>query len=635
MTGSSDGSPERLSRRSVLAAGTAGLVATTAGCVNQFQSMVNSTTNTSGDSSTLQITTVPSDDDRQAIQIVRKLEANLEGLGFDVSLDMRSTTEFQQTVLVEQDFDMYVGTYPVSPDPDFLYEMLHSSFAIEEGWQNPFGLTDFDLDPLLTSQRRVPASERDGELKQLLVEIAKKMPFVPICIPNGDRAVGDEMRDSWDRYHPHSRLAYFGDEGAPETLTSIIMSSQPTQNLNPFSTEHRNHGTYIDLLYDSLATDGELIEDDGDLERLGTDLETDLIPWLATSVDVGDSELTVTLREDVQFHDGTELTAEDVKFTYEFIADTSMGLAGPGGEDAALPTTNYRRHASTVESVTVQDDHEVTIAFETNQVVAERALLVPILPKHVWGLGEEGTAQQGALGELDESDIPSQQGRWSLLGANDEDLIVGSGPYEYANRTLRDSFTLERFDDHFTSDTADLPEVVPETLEFLNDTSSASAVQQVEGGVVDVTTSRIEPHVIEDLAAGDSDDILTDHRSWSFYHVGFNAGMYPCSKPAFRHAVARILDRDWIVDTIFSGHADPIWTPVTDHPLSDEELEQEATEWMDERGIERNGVDETQPFAPFCGKESTQPGRVDFDQARRVFESAGFQYDEEGTLANN
>ncbi|AHG00862.1 hypothetical protein HALLA_09845 [Halostagnicola larsenii XH-48] len=602
--------------------------------------MVNSTTNTNEDDSSLRITTVPSDNDRQAIQIVRKLEANLEALDFDVSLDMRSTTEFQQTVLVEQDFDMYVGTYPTGPDPDFLYEMLHSSFATEEGWQNPFGLTDFDIDPLLVSQRQATPSERDEEVKKLLVEIAKKMPFVPICAPNGSRAVGEEMRDLWSRYHPHSRLAYFGDEETPETLTSIIMSSQPTRNLNPFSTEHRNHGTYIDLLYDSLATDAALVDDDGDLERLGNDLENDLIPWLATSVDVGENEMTVTLREDVQFHDGVELTADDVQFTYEFIADTSMGMAGSGGEDVTLPATNYRRHASTVESVTVIDDYELTIAFETNQAVAEQALLVPILPRHVWGRGrenrDEGTNQQGALEELDESDIPSQQGRWSLLGADDEDLIVGSGPYEYASSIERDSFTFERFDDHFTADNGDidLPEVAPETLEFLNDTSSASAVQQVEGGVVDMTTSRIEPHVIEELTADDSDDILSDHQSWSFYHIGFNDGVYPCSEPAFRHAVARVIDREWIVDTIFSGHADPIWTPVTDHPLSDEELEREASEWMSQRGIELdgNGPDEIQPFAPFCQLDPTQPGRVDLDEARRAFESAGFQYDEDGNL---
>ncbi|KDE60603.1 hypothetical protein EL22_08050 [Halostagnicola sp. A56] len=639
MIGSSDGPPERISRRSLLAAGAAGLTATTAGCMNRVQSLVNSTTNINADESALQITTVPSDDDRQAIQIVRELEANLETLGFDVSLDMRSTTEFQETVFLDQDFDMYVGTYPIGPDPDFLYELLHSSFATEEGWQNPFGFIDFDIDSLLTGQRQESGTERQTQIKRLLFEVAKKKPFIPICLPSGDRAVGDAMASPWERYHPHSRLAYFGDDQTPETLTSIIMSSQPTQNLNPFATAYRSHGTYIDLIYDSLAVDGALIADGEGLAEFDSDLETAIRPWLAESIDVGDSELTLSLREDVQFHDGEELTAADVEFTYEFIADTSMGTAVSGGEPIDLPATNYRRHAATVEEVSTTGDYEVTIAFETNQTVAERALLVPILPKHVWGLGDGSeTDQPGALGEFEQNQIPSRQRRWSLLGSDETDLIVGSGPYEFANRVQRDQFSLERFENHFTSnnDGIDYPQVAPETLEFLNDTSSASAVQQVEGGVVDVTTSRIEPHVIEDITAGGDDDVLSDHRSWSFYHIGFNDNVLPCSDQEFRHAVARIVDREWIVDSIFSGHAEPIWTPVRDHPVSDDELEREATEWMDQRGIERDGrIDESQPFAPFCGNESMQEGRVDFDQARRVFESAGFQFDEDGMIVDN
>jgi peptide/nickel transport system substrate-binding protein len=56
--------------------------------------------------------------------------------------------------------------------------------------------------------------------------------------------------------------------------------------------------------------------------------ETELI--LANSVDVAPDGLTYTfeLHEGVLFHDGTEFTAEDVKYTYEFYAQPGNTVAG-------------------------------------------------------------------------------------------------------------------------------------------------------------------------------------------------------------------------------------------------------------------------------------------------------------------
>ncbi|MDJ1430519.1 ABC transporter substrate-binding protein [Halostagnicola sp. A-GB9-2] len=640
MTGSSDGPPERISRRSVLATGTAGLVAATAGCVNQVQSMVSSSGGTTDDTS-LRIITVPADNDRQAVQIARELEGNLEALDFNVSLDLRTNTEFQRSVMLEHDFDMYVGSLPTEPDPDFLYELLHSSYKSETGKQNPFRFEDITtIDGMLREQRETEDG-RDEVVTDLLIQIAREMPFIPICLPEGHRAVQPEMADLWERFHPYTRLGYFGNDETPAELTSLIMDSRPTRNVNPFSTEHRNHGTYIDLLYDSLAIDDALVY--GDDEHITESFEgSDLIPWLAESIEWGESELTIRIREDCTFHDGEPLTAEDVAFTYDFLADTTGGLG-----DSPLPATNYRRHASTVESVTVVEDIddetesgdeenlEVTLSFSTNRAVAEQALLIPILPKHVWG------TEEGALAELDEDEIPVQQGRWSLLGSDEEDLIVGSGPFQFEEKAEQDSLTLSRFDDHFTrADDIGLPEVTVEALEFLNDTSSASALQQVEGGVADVTTSRIEPHVVEDVYDGESDEteILVETDPWSFYHVGFNTDSGLCQSPSFRNAVGRVIDRQYVAEEIFSGYAEPIWTPVANEEWlpEEDELRDEAISWMNERNIELTDKewDEHQPFAPFCELDDNRLGQVDIEEAQRAFENAGFQYNEDGQIVD-
>jgi len=53
-----------------------------------------------------------------------------------VSLDVRSQSEMLKAVLIDHDFDIYVGLHPADYDPDFLYETLHSTYANEAGWQN-------------------------------------------------------------------------------------------------------------------------------------------------------------------------------------------------------------------------------------------------------------------------------------------------------------------------------------------------------------------------------------------------------------------------------------------------------------------------------------------------------------------
>jgi len=55
---------------------------------------------------------------------------------------------------------------------------------------------------------------------------------------------------------------------------------------------------------------------------------TDLIPGLATSWEPSEDGLTWTfkLRDDVKFHDGSPLTVEDVKFTFDFAKEVKAPI---------------------------------------------------------------------------------------------------------------------------------------------------------------------------------------------------------------------------------------------------------------------------------------------------------------------
>lgn len=84
--------------------------------------------------------------------------------------------------------------------------------------------------------------------------------------------------------------------------------------------------------------------------RLGADGE--LQPALAESWEQPDDEtIVLTLRQGVKFHDGTEMTAEDVAFSL------SRNFAGP------TPTGPGAVYYGKVDSVTATGRHEVTIKF--------------------------------------------------------------------------------------------------------------------------------------------------------------------------------------------------------------------------------------------------------------------------------
>ncbi|MFC4437176.1 MULTISPECIES: ABC transporter substrate-binding protein [Natrialbaceae] len=575
---SSETAAERATSRRAVLAGAAGLTVATSGCVRQVRTVVN---RDDVEQLSLTITTVPADGDRESIQIAREVAAVLEAVGVDVSIEMRSNEEFLRAVLINHDFDLYVGQHPGGTDPDFLYEALHSLYADESGWQNPFGFTNLRIDELLEEQRRTGGDDREAAVDDLLEEVAREQPFVPICVPEEHRMVRTDRFDGWKRGHLATRLGYLGLEtrGDTERLRAVHLDARPSQNINPLTAEYRDHDPVIDLLYDSLAT-----ERDGELE-----------PWLAESVEWDDGTLQVRLREDCSFHDGERLTAADVDFTYRLLQDTELG----SGESPS-PPPQYRGLAAAVEEVNVQGDHELELAVETGEAVAERALTVPVLPEHVWS--------ERAI----QADVPGVRVAQGATEAITTDNVppIGSGPFRFGSRTEREHLTLERYEDHFTlRDDVDLPAPTVEELRIQIDPRSTSAIQLVSTDDADVTSSTLETYVLDDIEAEDDVAVL-ESASWTFYHVGFNARRAPFGNPRFRRAVAGLIDKAWLVEDVFHGYADPTATPVTD-------------EWTPD-DLAWNGED---PVTPFLGSD----GDLDVGAAREAFEDAGFRYGD-GTL---
>lgn len=98
----------------------------------------------------------------------------------------------------------------------------------------------------------------------------------------------------------------------------------------------------------------------------------------------------------------------------------------------------------------------------------------------------------------------------------------------------------------------------------------------------------------------------------SFYHVACNVRNQPLNNPHFRRVVARLLDKEWLVENVFDGQARPASRPIANH------------KWVPER-LRWDGDD---PEVPFFGTDGT----VAAETAREALTTAGYQYDSEGYL---
>ena len=97
-------------RRSVLAAGAAGLSLSLSGCIDSVRSVV---TDNEDDPLSLSIVTVPDDYSRETMRIARHLESNLQAVGIDANIEMRSQSDFLEMVLLDHDFDLLHDALPI------------------------------------------------------------------------------------------------------------------------------------------------------------------------------------------------------------------------------------------------------------------------------------------------------------------------------------------------------------------------------------------------------------------------------------------------------------------------------------------------------------------------------------------
>lgn len=290
--------------------------------------------------------------------------------------------------------------------------------------------------------------------------------------------------------------------------TLVFAMNTDVQSMDPQIQNDTTSEQVVKMLYNTLLK----FEDDGTV-----------VGDLAESWSVSEDKLTWTfnLKQGVKFHNGKELTSADVKATFDRALNAEAG---------GLRTTEIIKMFTAVEA---PDPYTVTITTDG-----------PYGPM-------ESLMCNMSLGIMD-ADYIEQYGLdlgTSVEGEN------GTGPFKVVSWERDQEIVVERFDDYFGTP-AKLKTVVYTVIP-----EAASRVIALETGEVDV----IDKPTNEDLERLEADtENFTVLRKPTISQRLFRFG---CNDPIIsntkvRQAIVYAIDRQAIIDALFTGSAYPSTAPL-------------------------------------------------------------------------
>jgi peptide/nickel transport system substrate-binding protein len=293
------------------------------------------------------------------------------------------------------------------------------------------------------------------------------------------------------------------------------LDSDPA-NLIPYGGISTSNMWGKELMYDSLlAWDQDLV----------------IVPALAESFTVNDdaTEYVFTLRQGVLFHNGQEMTAPDVVYSFE----TAMAPPPPGIEVAFL---------ANIASVEAMDDYTVTITMSKSDPTLPGVIAwtryTPIVPA---GIGD--------------------QINWLSEG-------IGTGPYSLVEYVSNDRVVYTCFEDHWN---AGVPCIRDVTLKILTD--EQSRVAALRSGEIDGGT--LSADVASTLEGDESLQVLSGLFAAPRV-IQFNTVEdVPWRDVRVRQAINLAVDRQQIIDNVYGGAAEltgAISPGYGDWTLSSDEL---------------------------------------------------------------
>ena len=291
-----------------------------------------------------------------------------------------------------------------------------------------------------------------------------------------------------------------------DSLTVAIASDEGT--LTPFTNQTGYPGNnLVKMIFDTLA----VVQGD------------DVVGLLAEEIQTEDNQTyTLPLRDGLTWHDGEQLTADDVVFSVEFYRDHSEG-------DSAVDV-------SMVKDVSA-DGNTVTMVLDAPDPEFPRMVLadMAVLPQHLWQ----------DVKKVSEAGI---------------DLAIGSGPYVLDSYDNARGYTLTANPDY------SLGEVKVDTIEVAIIPEESTQFAALRTGEIDMSTRIVPPQQLDQLQQQTNIGII-EGTEYASTLLLFNNSRPPFDDPAVRRALAQAIDTQDLVDTALLGSG-TVGSPGFIHPES-------------------------------------------------------------------
>lgn len=240
--------------------------------------------------------------------------------------------------------------------------------------------------------------------------------------------------------------------------------------------------------------------------------EKGVIPWLSDQYEVsGDGlEWIFHLHPDAKWHDGQPLTAEDVKFTFDYIR--------------SHPHPWYSREIAVIKSAETISPLQVKLTLNTPYApfLINIAGTIPILPKHIW----------------QNVDDP--------MKFTSPAAVVGSGPFRLAKYDKATSLYIYEANQNYFKGKVKIDRII-----F---TQPGQPLLAFQNGEVDAFNPDVDQAAV--LKSAKNAKVI-EGSGFGISRIMFNLSLFPFDRPEFRQAVAHALSLPEIVARATHNGATP------------------------------------------------------------------------------
>ena len=331
------------------------------------------------------------------------------------------------------------------------------------------------------------------------------------------------------------------DEKSSDSI-SIRVSDDPL-NINPLYVTDLNSFTIMQSLYAPYfeIVDGSVYYGNGLLQSVTANDDS--------------TEFTLVLKDNLKWHDGEPITADDIVFSSNVVLD----------EEQAVPYSTYLLDSEgNPGEVSKKDDSTAVINFKVpNTGFLGSLSQLYCIPEHIYK----------DVKNIGESELNYEP--------------VGSGPYKFVSYNSGQTYTVERFDDYF-----DTPSNI-KTINFKIIKDTNTAIAALQSGDLDAMSISGVDH---DTVAGINTVTINNYNSGNVDAIGFNQLNENLAKPEVRQAIAYALNKEELIQFAYTSldFAQPAYSILTPNTLYyDDSLTkydndvQKAKELLSEAGVSK------------------------------------------------